>query len=165
MRAIVIDPHKRTVSETTFDTSRGLLGLIHELKAAIGNRPISRTALAPGVDLWVDDEGFLDEAVPQSTQAYFLLLDGDGDLTPFAGRGVLIGIDAAGETVALPDRVTVEAVQRITVYADDAWAFERVIATGHVARPQSSITTFDRDGAPTVDVTWEWKCPERPAAA
>lgn len=89
MRAFLIDPDKREITE--IQTS-GTLGEMHRLLSRPGCRPnddINAVGISPQRDtLWVDGEGLLKENVP-----IFRLR---GYPRPLAGRGLVLGCDEAG---------------------------------------------------------------------
>lgn len=85
MRAILIDPFTRTVSDV--DTGAGLDDLYDILKVEL----ITVVNLGKGHALILDDEGLMK---PKEEQEYFHLR---GAQQPFAGRGLVLG-DNYGES-------------------------------------------------------------------
>ena len=153
MRGIVIDPRTRTV-EARDIPAEGLAAI----RAAIGPVYVDRVRLAPGVDLWIDDEGFL---TAQETQAYFGLVRADWSVQAIAGRAVIFGIDPQGETTPCPDAILPELVRRWIVWLGDAWELDAAMSQGVVDRPENWIENLST-GERTI--SWRWEPPPRPAA-
>lgn len=84
MRAILIDPFTRTVSDV--DTSASLLDMYDLLQVDI----ITVMRVGAGHAMILDDEGLLKD---KASQAYFMLRGLD---QPLAGRGLILG-DKYGE--------------------------------------------------------------------
>lgn len=87
MRAILIDPFTRTVSD--IDTDAGLDDLYNILQCDM----ITVIPVSPGHAMILDDEGLLKD---RDTQAYFELR---GVPQPFAGRALIVA-DEEGENRA-----------------------------------------------------------------
>lgn len=81
MRAILIDPFTRSISEVDTDAS------LDETYALLGIDTLTVVKYDPDNALFLDDEGLLKD---KETQEYFWL---KGCVQPFAGRGLLIGDD------------------------------------------------------------------------
>ncbi|CUW38805.1 protein of unknown function [Magnetospirillum sp. XM-1] len=112
MRAILIDPIARTITET--DVSG-----YHQIKAAIQCDLIDAVALGKDVTGYVDDEGLF---VALEDQGYFTLAH---EVRPFAGRMLLLGgPDDEGRDTPLPAYVSVLTVKQIVHWSDksDVWA-------------------------------------------
>ena len=87
MRGILIDPFTRTVSEV--ETS-GKLAEIYEL---LGVDLITAVTVGEDQSLFLDDEGLM---VPKANQEYW---QWKGSNQPYAGRGLILGLDANGDNV------------------------------------------------------------------
>jgi hypothetical protein len=87
MRGILIDPFTRTVSE--IETS-GKLAEIYEL---LGVELITAVSLGETQSLFLDDEGLM---VPKENQEYW---NWKGSNQPYAGRGLIIGLDNDGNSI------------------------------------------------------------------
>lgn len=86
MRAILIDPAAKSVS--IIDHPATLDGL----RATIDCEKVEAVGLLPGETLWINEEGLLAE----HPGPFFQI----AAATPMAGRGVVLGSDDRGETVA-----------------------------------------------------------------
>ena len=87
MRGILIDPFTRTVSE--IETS-GKLAEIYEL---LGVELITAVTVGENQSLFLDDEGLM---VPKANQEYW---NWKGSNQPYAGRGLIIGLDNDGNSI------------------------------------------------------------------
>ena len=112
MRAILIDPFTRTVSE--IDTDAGLDDLYDVLQVDL----ISVVQVGAGHAMILDDEGLLKSKIEQE---YFQFV---GVEQPFAGRAMILG-DEYGES--RPARLPLDEVEKRVVFLDkekvdpDAW--------------------------------------------
>jgi hypothetical protein len=99
MRAILIDPVSETVSEVEYN---GDYKHIYEL---CGFECFTVIDLGKGETLFIDDEGLLKE------QEHFFALEGPlwAYPQPLAGRGLILGTDDDGESVAT--KLTLEAIR------------------------------------------------------
>jgi hypothetical protein len=97
MRAILIDPFACTVTEIDHDhTSHQSIypALSHETMP-VDCFDVVRLAFGDGI--YIDDEGLL-----KSPARFFCLNDyhdDEGTLVPLAGKGLILGSDAEGETI------------------------------------------------------------------
>lgn len=148
MIGVRIDPHTRTV--TRFETD--LTGLA-AIRAAIGDVTVTRVGLGQGVDLWLDDEGLLGD---QSQQRYWTFIPQGGTPVPYAGRGVVLGLDGWGETVDAPPYVTPAILAAAIMWLGDEIDLEIAIRAGHVIRPERAVTGILADGRQTRVVEWSW---------
>lgn len=129
MRAILIDPFKKSVSQ--IDVPKGLDGLrdavfqVHaprdpadaEAKALSGESPgyVEVVRLHKRIDMWIDEEGLLK---PWEKQRFFHL-KGEPDTRHYAGYGVLLGVNSSGEDTAdAPAWLTVGAVYSIVDWVE-----------------------------------------------
>jgi hypothetical protein len=87
MRGILIDPFTRTVSE--IETS-GKLAEIYEL---LGVELVTVVSVGEDQSLFLDDEGLL---VPKADQEYW---NWKGSNQPYAGRGLILGLDDEGDNI------------------------------------------------------------------
>lgn len=87
MRGILIDPFTRTVSE--IETSGKLL----EIYELLGVDLITAVTVGEDQSLFLDDEGLM---VPKANQEYW---QWKGSNQPYAGRGLILGLDANGDNV------------------------------------------------------------------
>jgi hypothetical protein len=87
MRAIVIDPEARTVTEVSWS------GKTEELFSLVRADGIDRASLPNGDDIWVDDTGLKSghQRFGFKHQDYY---------HPLAGRAVIIGANAKGKTAS-----------------------------------------------------------------
>jgi hypothetical protein len=87
MRGILIDPFTRTVSDVY---TSGKLLEIYEL---LGVNLITAVTVGENQSLFLDDEGLM---VPKENQEYW---NWEGSNQPYAGRGLILGLDANGDNV------------------------------------------------------------------
>lgn len=87
MRGILIDPFTKTVEE--IETS-GKLAEIYEL---LGVEIVTAVSIDEENSLFLDDEGLM---VPKGDQEYWQLR---GANQPYAGKGLILGLDEEGENV------------------------------------------------------------------
>ena len=87
MRGILIDPFTRSVSE--IETS-GKLAEIYEL---LGVDLITAVTVGGDQSLFLDDEGLM---VPKANQEYW---NWKGSNQPYAGRGLILGLDSNGDNI------------------------------------------------------------------
>lgn len=104
MRAILIDPFKREVSDV--ETDAGLDDMYHILNVDL----ITVVRVGPGHAMIMDDEGLLKA---KSEQAYFTMR---GATQPFAGRAMILG-DKYGENRAAT--LTLDEVRDKVVWLDN----------------------------------------------
>lgn len=116
MRAVLIDPAKRTVSELTLLAntpfqSRGKRSkiLLTEMYGLLDCTMVDAVHFnGTNHDVWVDDEGlFVNE------QKFFMLSDFPN---PLPGRGIVLGHDASGNTIDCA--LSLEDVQRRTHWVE-----------------------------------------------
>jgi hypothetical protein len=88
MRGILIDPFTRSVSE--IETSGKLL----EIYELLGVDLITAVSLNENQSLFLDDEGLM---VPKANQEYW---NWKGSNQPYAGRGLILGLDSDGDNVS-----------------------------------------------------------------
>ncbi|MGA0610027.1 DUF3846 domain-containing protein [Caldimonas sp. KR1-144] len=106
MRAILIDPFERTITE--IDTIEP--GNLDSYYAALSRpgAPVTTFDVArydeADIDIYVDDEGL----ITGRATAFFQL----GDLDPLAGRGVVVSTDDEGNS--MPPRASLEQVRAMT---------------------------------------------------
>lgn len=131
MRAILINPFDRQVTEIEIPKSRGG-GRYKAMYDALGGPglPVDETfpddpeiwepaglerskmevstfdiqGIGPGVDLWIDDNGRITDR-----QACFKFKRGPD--VPWAGRCIILSSDEGGNTIDAPDWLTVEQVK------------------------------------------------------
>lgn len=95
MRAHLIDPFTKTVTEVDYD------GNYKSIYSLIGASTIDVVRWADNVVLYVDDEGLLKE----TDQEYFRIHNSENT---FAGKALVTGLDGEGDDIACPwslDRV------------------------------------------------------------
>jgi hypothetical protein len=129
MRVIVINPWNQSVEYTEHngnfrDLYRLLSGPTGEDEPAAEVHCFDIVRLGPGITMFADDEGLL-----QEHQAYFQL---GANETPFAGRGVITGESADGETAEVP--MSVERVRGAV-----SW----LPIGASVTPPPPVVTTYD----------------------
>jgi hypothetical protein len=109
-RAILIDPFTETIMnvtmvDTKLQTIKNLIDCEIITVAGIGASNQYR-----GIDLILDDEGLLKD---KNSQAYFKY--GIQSQT-YAGKALMIATDDEGETVSLPENITVEKVSEKVIF-------------------------------------------------
>jgi hypothetical protein len=109
-RAILIDPFTETVMDVTMvdtklQTIKNLIDCEIITVAGIGTSNQYR-----GIDLILDDEGLLKDS---NHQAYFKY---GIQSQPYAGKALMIATDDEGETVSLPESITVEKVSEKVIF-------------------------------------------------
>lgn len=102
MRAILIDPTDKSVSEIDFD------GKYETLKTFSRSGWVERVSLPDDHWLWVDEEGLL-----QPEPGPFFALECCGDAN-FAGKGLILGDN--GEEDHASATVPLETIRRITFF-------------------------------------------------
>lgn len=105
MRAILIDPFTRTITDVEIDPT------LDNLYQTLGVDLITVVRIEPGHALIIDDEGLLKD---KDTQAYFWWKGSD---QPFAGRGLILG-DNYGEN--RDASLSLELVQSLVTFCDNA---------------------------------------------
>lgn len=85
MRAILINPFDKSVSEVDYS------GDYHDIYKLIDCQTFT-VASDDQVDIWLDDEGLF-----KKEQAFFWY---QGMGQPFAGKGLILGYDKDGESIA-----------------------------------------------------------------
>jgi len=129
MRAILIDPFTRTVSD--IDTDAGLDDLYRILDVEL----ITVLRVGAGHAMILDDEGLMKNKIEQG---YFQL---EGMDQPLAGRGLILA-DEYGEN--RPATLTLEQVEERVVWLDnedvdpEAWLCWTITAF-YVSRPRSMV--------------------------
>jgi hypothetical protein len=109
-RAILIDPFTETVMDVTMvdtklQTIKNLIDCEIITVAGIGTSNQYR-----GIDLILDDEGLLKDS---NHQAYFKY---GIQSQPYAGKALMVATDDQGETVSLPESITVEKVSEKVIF-------------------------------------------------
>ena len=109
-RAILIDPFTETVMDVTMvdtklQTIKNLIDCEIITVAGIGTSNQYR-----GIDLILDDEGLLKNS---NHQAYFKY---GIQSQPYAGKALMVATDDEGETVSLPESITVEKVSEKVIF-------------------------------------------------
>lgn len=100
MRAILIDPEAKTISE--FDLPTGYEHILSTIDAELFTGvDLGEVAEKGDITMYVDDEGHLHPG-----KAVFFIAG-----HAIAGKGVVTLTDEEGETVALPPSVSVEQIQ------------------------------------------------------
>jgi len=103
MRAILIDPFKRAISEIDIDPS------LDNLYSTLNVETITVVGWDKGNALILDDDGLLKE---KADMEYFWVKGSD---QPFAGRGLILG-DQYGEN--RPATVALEGVEKVVEWVD-----------------------------------------------
>ena len=109
-RAILIDPFTETIMEVTMvDTKlQTIKNLIDcEIIAVAG---IGASNQYRGIDLILDDEGLLKDSEHQAYFKYGI------QSQPYAGKALMVATDDEGETVSLPEIITVEKVSEKVIF-------------------------------------------------
>lgn len=96
MKAILIDPHQREVTEVEYD---GVYTSIYKL---IDAETFDLARLPDGDGIFVDDEGLLKQPID-----FFRL---QGMTEPLTGKGLVLGSDAEGESI--PPKITIEQIKK-----------------------------------------------------
>ena len=109
-RAILIDPFTEsimnvTMVDTKLQTIKNLIDCEIITVAGIGTSNQYR-----GIDLILDDEGLLKDS---NHQAYFKY---GIQSQPYAGKALMVATDDEGETVSLPENITVEKVSEKVIF-------------------------------------------------
>jgi len=109
-RAILIDPFTETVMDVTMvdtklQTIKNLIDCEIITVAGVGTSNQYR-----GIDLILDDEGLLKDS---NHQAYFKY---GIQSQPYAGKALMVATDDEGETVSLPESITVEKVSEKVIF-------------------------------------------------
>ena len=109
-RAILIDPFTETIMEVTMvdtklQTIKNLIDCEIIAVAGIGTSNQYR-----GIDLILDDEGLLKDSEHQAYFKYGI------QSQPYAGKALMIATDDEGETVSLPEIITVEKVSEKVIF-------------------------------------------------
>ena len=109
-RAILVDPFTETIIEvimvdTKLQTIKNLIDCEIIAVAGIGTSNQYR-----GIDLILDDEGLLKD---KDSQAYFKY---GIQSQPYAGKALMVATDDEGETVSLPEIITVEKVSEKVIF-------------------------------------------------
>lgn len=115
IRAILIDPFSRTVSETTLPLANDP-GHLTAFYNTIQCGTVERVTLGGGVDGWIDEEGML---CNWDDQRFFSLIAYVGEPSPpFAGRMILTCSTPDGDTASLHPAITTQAVHAIVRWVD-----------------------------------------------
>ena len=109
-RAILIDPFTETIIEvmmvdTKLQTIKNLIDCEIITVAGIGTSNQYR-----GIDLILDDEGLLKDSEHQAYFKYGI------QSQPYAGKALMVATDDEGETVSLPEIITVEKVSEKVIF-------------------------------------------------
>lgn len=104
MRAILINPHLRTITEMD---APGPANALHDADPQFSGT-IERIQLGRSTDLWIDEEGNLSDGRP------VWKLNGN----PFAGCAVLFCNDNRGHTLPLAHFVTLDVMHAVTNWTD-----------------------------------------------
>ena len=109
-RAILIDPFAETIMEVTMvdtklQTIKNLIDCEIITVAGIGTSNQYR-----GIDLILDDEGLLKDSEHQAYFKYGI------QSQPYAGKALMVATDDEGETVSLPESITVEKVSEKVIF-------------------------------------------------
>ena len=97
MKAFLIDPEKRTITEVDYD------GHHKSIYKLIGADLFDTVRLSGSDVIFVDDEGLM-----KNPQHFFKL---DGLTSPLAGKGLVLGTNNRGESIS-PKLVLLEDLQR-----------------------------------------------------
>ena len=107
MRAIKIDSKNRTVSEIDIDEQKGVL---NEWYKAIGCELVEVAHyMSDKNHILVDEEGLLKDITD-----FFIY---NGNLQPFAGNGLVVGVDEEGKTISCD--VTLEEVTKNVTFVNE----------------------------------------------
>jgi hypothetical protein len=104
MKAILIDSTARTVKEVQLVEGHTLEGMYKHLGVELVERAFE---LPNGDDCFVDEEGLM-----KDSQGFFMY---KGAHQPFAGNGIIVGLNEDGETIAAKSNVD-EVKSQITFY-------------------------------------------------
>lgn len=124
MKALLINPYERSITEVEdlrwgYEAMlKALAGPGRDLASGMDSVSLSRR-----LRLWVDDNGYTIEGLP-----VFRI---EGYDAPLCGMGLVLGLDAAGETVA--PNLPVEALARVVTWTDEETTGE--MTSGRQASP------------------------------
>ena len=109
-RAILINPFNETIMDVTMvdtklQTIKNLIDCEIITVAGIGTSNQYR-----GIDLILDDEGLLKDSEHQAYFKYGI------QSQPYAGKALMVATDDEGETVSLPESITVEKVSEKVIF-------------------------------------------------
>jgi len=109
-KAILIDPFTETIMDVTLvdtklQTIKNLIDCEIITVAGIGTSNQYR-----GIDLILDDEGLLKDSEHQAYFKYGI------QSQPYAGKALMVATDDEGETVSLPESITVEKVSEKVIF-------------------------------------------------
>ena len=109
-RAILINPFNETIMDvmmvdTKLQTIKNLIDCEIITVAGIGTSNQYR-----GIDLILDDEGLLKDSEHQAYFKYGI------QSQPYAGKALMVATDDEGETVSLPESITVEKVSEKVIF-------------------------------------------------
>ena len=109
-KAILIDPFTETIMnvtmvDTKLQTIKNLIDCEIITVAGIGTSNQYR-----GIDLILDDEGLLKDSEHQAYFKYGI------QSQPYAGKALMVATDDEGETVSLPESITVEKVSEKVIF-------------------------------------------------
>lgn len=138
MRAIVINPHTRTIRETSFTMAPDFMRGIAEY---IGADALALDVAPPHTAMFLDAIGFL-----RDLQAFWRKADADMRQN-VAGTGIMFGLAPDGRLTDLPPEITVESLLVQIVWAGDT--IERTVE-------RMEIVQFPAGPAPRVsrEVVW-----------
>jgi hypothetical protein len=116
MRAVLINPHARTIWEIDLpdanDNAKGeamLAALTADFRSPV--RAFDRVQLTAADDLWVDDEGLY------ATNNPVFYWDDDPIKRPLVGMGLILGFDQDGDSVAA--KISIADVRKHIQWSDD----------------------------------------------
>jgi len=112
MRAILIDPEQRSITEIEYDNSdyKNICKLIDATLFDVARFADTRDAV------YVDDNGL------SANKRFFHL---DGMATPLAGKGLVLGTDYQGESIE--PEATVEGLEKVVMFLSDTWPREQML--------------------------------------
>jgi len=110
IRAILINPFNETIMnvtmvDTKLQTIKNLIDCEIITVAGIGTSNQYR-----GIDLILDDEGLLKDSEHQAYFKYGI------QSQPYAGKALMVATNDEGETVSLPENITVEKVSEKVIF-------------------------------------------------
>jgi hypothetical protein len=147
MRAILIDPEKRTIAEIEFEGGyQKIQAVIGCRSFANGSRPLNGS-MEKGYDaVYVSDDNLEDRGDPR----FWFQVDADRDPPssfPLAGRGLVLGTDKDGEECAVTISVA-ELTKRITFTQRKFRGFKTF--SGAAARARGAHVVIELE-APIID--------------
>jgi hypothetical protein len=154
MRAILIDPEKRTLTEIDFkpgdDSTDAINGLLGSECFTTGSRAL-RGSMSDGFDtLYVSDDYLEDSDDPR----FWFQVDVDRNPPsshPIAGRGLVVGVDDQGK--GCDARISVEELTRRITFTQRKFRGFKTF-TGEEARARGAHVAIEVE-APIIDGTKE----------